>query len=42
MSSVRSPVKELAKIPGVTFVKNNAAFYVFPKLDKKMFASQKR
>lgn len=30
-------VSELAKIEGVSFVKNNSAFYVFPKLDVKKF-----
>ena len=30
-------VKELSKIDGVSFVKNRAAFYLFPKLDKKKF-----
>lgn len=29
--------RELAKIPGVSFVKNKAAFYIFPKLDVKKF-----
>ncbi|MBR4728493.1 MAG: pyridoxal phosphate-dependent aminotransferase [Clostridia bacterium] len=29
--------RELAKIDGVSFVKNKAAFYVFPKLDVKKF-----
>ncbi|MBE6811272.1 MAG: pyridoxal phosphate-dependent aminotransferase [Ruminococcaceae bacterium] len=27
--------RELAKIPGVSFVKNKAAFYIFPKLDSR-------
>ena len=27
--------RELSKIEGLTFVKNSAAFYMFPKLDKK-------
>lgn len=27
----------LAKMPGVSFVKNKAAFYLFPKLDTKMY-----
>jgi len=27
----------LAQIPGVSFVKNKAAFYLFPKLDRKRF-----
>ena len=26
--------RELAKIDGISFVKNDAAFYLFPKLDK--------
>jgi len=30
-------VSELAKIPGLTFVKNNSAFYLFPKLDVEKF-----
>lgn len=30
-------VSELAKIDGVSFVKNNGAFYIFPKLDVKKF-----
>lgn len=30
-------VSELEKIDGVSFVKNNSAFYVFPKLDVKKF-----
>lgn len=30
-------VRELAKIDGVSFVKNDAAFYIFPKLDVKKF-----
>ena len=30
-------VKELSKIEGISFVKNNAAFYIFPKLDVKRF-----
>ena len=29
--------RELAKIPGISFVKNSAAFYLFPKLDVKRF-----
>lgn len=29
--------RELAKIDGLTFVKNDAAFYLFPKLDVKKF-----
>lgn len=29
--------RELSKIEGLTFVKNSAAFYMFPKLDKKRF-----
>lgn len=29
--------RELAKIDGISFVKNNSAFYVFPKLDVKKF-----
>lgn len=29
---------ELAKIEGVSFVKNRAAFYLFPSIDKEMFA----
>lgn len=29
--------RELAKIDGISFVKNDAAFYLFPKLDKKKF-----
>jgi len=29
--------RELAKIPGISFVRNSAAFYVFPKLDVKRF-----
>ena len=29
--------RELAKIDGISFVKNKAAFYVFPKLDVKKF-----
>ena len=28
---------ELDKIPGISFVKNSAAFYIFPKLDIKKF-----
>lgn len=30
-------VSELEKIDGISFVKNNAAFYLFPKLDTKKF-----
>lgn len=30
-------VSELEKINGLTFVKNDAAFYIFPKLDIKKF-----
>lgn len=30
-------VRELAKIDGISFVKNDAAFYIFPKLDVKKF-----
>lgn len=30
-------VEELSKIDGVSFVKNNSAFYIFPKLDVKKF-----
>ncbi len=30
-------VRELAKIDGLSFVKNNSAFYIFPKLDVKKF-----
>ena len=30
-------VKELSKIEGISFVKNNAAFYLFPKIDVKRF-----
>jgi len=30
-------VRELSKIDGISFVKNNAAFYIFPKLDVKKF-----
>ena len=30
-------VEELEKIDGLTFVKNRAAFYLFPKLDVKKF-----
>lgn len=30
-------VSELEKIDGLSFVKNNAAFYLFPKLDTKKF-----
>lgn len=30
-------VRELSKIDGLSFVKNNAAFYIFPKLDVKKF-----
>ncbi len=30
-------VKELSKIDGLSFVKNNAAFYIFPKLDTRKF-----
>lgn len=30
-------VSELEKIDGLSFVKNNAAFYMFPKLDTKKF-----
>ena len=30
-------VRELEKINGLSFVKNDAAFYVFPKLDVKKF-----
>jgi alanine-synthesizing transaminase len=29
--------RELAKIDGLSFVKNDAAFYIFPKLDVKKF-----
>lgn len=29
--------RELAKIDGISFVKNNSAFYIFPKLDVKKF-----
>ena len=30
-------VSELEKIPGLSFVKNNSAFYLFPKLDVRKF-----
>lgn len=30
-------IKELAKIDGISFVKNDASFYLFPKLDVKKF-----
>lgn len=30
-------VQELKKIDGISFVKNNGAFYIFPKLDTKKF-----
>lgn len=30
-------VKELQKIDGISFVKNNSTFYIFPKLDVKKF-----
>lgn len=30
-------VSELAKIDGISYVKNNSAFYIFPKLDVKKF-----
>ena len=30
-------VKELKKIDGISFVKNDSAFYIFPKLDVKKF-----
>lgn len=30
-------IKELRNIDGISFVKNNSAFYVFPKLDVKKF-----
>ncbi len=30
-------VRELAKIDGISYVKNDAAFYIFPKLDVKKF-----
>lgn len=30
-------VRELEKIDGLSFVKNNSAFYIFPKLDVKKF-----
>ena len=30
-------VSELKKIDGISFVKNNSAFYIFPKLDVKKF-----
>ncbi len=30
-------VEELSKIDGISFVKNNSAFYIFPKLDVKKF-----
>lgn len=30
-------VRELSKIDGISFVKNNAAFYLFPKLEVKRF-----
>ena len=30
-------VRELRKIPGVSVVKNDATFYIFPKLDVKRF-----
>lgn len=30
-------VRELEKIDGLSFVKNNSAFYIFPKLDAKKF-----
>ena len=30
-------IRELEKIDGISFVKNNSAFYVFPKLDVKKF-----
>ncbi|HBL41205.1 MAG TPA: aminotransferase, partial [Ruminococcaceae bacterium] len=29
--------RELAKIDGISFVKNSAAFYIFPKIDVKKF-----
>ena len=29
--------RELAKIDGLSFVKNDAAFYIFPKLDAERF-----
>lgn len=30
-------VRELSKINGISFVKNNSAFYIFPKLDVEKF-----
>ncbi|MBQ2401243.1 MAG: aminotransferase, partial [Lachnospiraceae bacterium] len=30
-------IRELAKIDGISFVKNSGAFYLFPKLDVKKF-----
>lgn len=33
----KATVDELEKIDGLTFVKNDAAFYLFPKLDTKKF-----
>lgn len=33
-------VRELSKIDGISFVKNNSAFYIFPKLDVKKFGIQ--
>ncbi|MBQ8230805.1 MAG: aminotransferase class I/II-fold pyridoxal phosphate-dependent enzyme [Lachnospiraceae bacterium] len=33
----RAAVSELEKIAGLSFVKNNSAFYLFPKLDVKKF-----
>lgn len=30
-------IRELGKIDGISFVKNNSAFYVFPKIDVKKF-----
>ena len=33
----KATIAELSKIDGISFVKNNSAFYIFPKLDVKKF-----
>ena len=33
----KATIAELSKIEGISFVKNNSAFYIFPKLDVKKF-----
>lgn len=37
MSSARWHGRELSKIEGITFVRPQAAFYIFPKLDARRF-----